>query len=463
MKRQLLRSYSGLHHVRAYIHVPATVVELQTLLRKAHAQQRCVTIHGGGYSFDSQALNADIIIAMSGLNTIKSIDKEHAQITVEPGVRWRDILQCIHPLGLTMPIVVTTGQTTAGGTLSANCYSRSSWRYGKEGEHVERFQLLTVTGNLLECSRTENPDLFHAVIGGFGYIGAVTEITYNLLRINSKTQVRTSLQKVTSLTSLVQMLSQYLNEIEDWDALYAIFFLSGSDIKGMVGRSRYEANTHYRRLLLYRSDTWLSIPFQWLMRSARFNNWALQLGFRFLIRDNDSFIDDLEGYTFFMEGNRRAKAIAQQLGITLPVVQQTYLIPIDKLLLFLQRVVQILQKHKLHPAMADIVPIAKDEFLLSATLNQPGFAVSLAFEDFRANALNKVRQQLQEISTICQAHGGRVHLVKNVYATPEQIATMYAESGLRFLELKQRLDPNNVLRNEFFDRVFGCLISEKPQ
>ncbi|MBV7326983.1 FAD-binding oxidoreductase [Chloroflexi bacterium TSY] len=457
MKRKILHSYSGLHHTRACIYAPKTVDELRTLFQDAQAQRRRVTLHGGGYSFDSQALNDDLVIAMDNLHAIKSIHEKRAQITVEPGARWRDILQQLHPLGLTMPIVVTTGQTTAGGTLAANCYSRNSWLHGKEGDHVERFQLLTVAGQLLECSRTENADLFYAVIGGFGSIGAVTEITYNLLHIGNKTQIYTSLQKVTSIEALVSLLRQYSAELklEDWNALYAAFFLVGADVKGFVARSRYDDCKRYRRFLLYRSTSLLSVPFQWLMRSARFNQWALQFGFHFLIQNNESFLDDLEGYTFFMEGNRLAKEIAQRFNIILRVIQQTYLVPIDKLHPFLDRVVQILQKHKLRPAMLDIVPIQEDDFLLSASRELPGYAVSLAFEDFRANDLDTVIQQLQEMSAVCQAQGGRVHLVKNVYATPEQIAAMYAESGFRFLKLKQRFDPNNVLRNEFFERVFS--------
>ncbi len=454
MQRRHLTSYSRLESAYARVYEPKTVEELQQILKREQAEKHNITFRGAGFSFDAQSLNDDTVILLHQLNAIKTIDQEKAQITVEPGARWRDIVHLLRPLRLIPYVLVTTGQATAGGTLSADCYSRSSPRYGKEGSHVARFQLLTVDGKLLECSRQENQELFHAVIGGFGYLGVVTEITYNLLQIGTKTQVQTIINKYTSLESLVAGLRQHMNELEAWDAVYAIAFFSGNQEKGFVCRSRYSADRHFKRLLIYRRSSWFRILFEWLMRFAWINTLVLNIAFRFLIKDNETYLDDFEGYTFFMESNRRSKEIASRFGIQLPTIQQTFIVPESTVLEFLHTLSAILRENRLTPSLFDIVPIPADDFLMSASRTLDGFAVSVAFEDLNKGKILELRRQLQAMSTVCWKLGGRVHLVKNVYATPEQLRTMYADSMETFLHLKEQVDQDRVLQNRFFERIF---------
>src|SRR2546421_825416 len=279
MRHRHLLSYSGFEKAYARVYEPRTVAELQQLLKQARAEQWSVTFRGGGYSFDSQSLNDDTVILLHYLHTIHPPDQERAQITVEPAARWGKIVHTLRPYGLTPHIVVTAGKTTAGGTLSADCYSRSSFRYGKEGRHVARFQLLTVDGDLLECSRTENPELFHAVIGGFGYLGVVTEITYHLLRINERTRIQTVFHKYTSLENLVTGLEQCMLECQDWDAVYALAFFSGNQEKGFVCHSRYSANRHLRRFFLYAGVNPLRVLVEWLIRISWIDTLALNIAF----------------------------------------------------------------------------------------------------------------------------------------------------------------------------------------
>ncbi len=352
-----LLSYGGLDSANASVFEPKTLEELQQLLQRLQAEKRRVTVRGGGYSFDAQSLNDDTVIMLNHFHAIKSIEPEKRQITVEPGVRWKDMLHALRPYGLTPHIVVTTGQVTAGGALCADCLSRNSSKYGKVGCHIARFQLLTVDGKCIECSPTDNQELFSAVIGGFGYLGVVIEITYDLLPIGDKTQVETVVNKYISFEGLVDGLQQYLHELEDWDALYAIAFFSGNGEKGFVCRSRYSSNKRFKRLFIYQKSNWLRILFEWIIRVAWINTLILNLGFQFFVKDNETYLDDLESYTFFMESNRRSKVIARRFGIQLPVIQQTFIIPKAHLLAFLHDLATLLRSKRLNPSLFDIVPI----------------------------------------------------------------------------------------------------------
>lgn len=165
--------------------------------------------------------------------------------------------------------------------------------------------------------------------------------------------------------------------------------------------------------------------------------------------------DDLEDYTFFMESNRRSKVIASRFGILLPVIQQTFIVPKSHLLEFLHTLTGMLRAKQLAPSLFDIVPIPADDILMSASRGLDGFAVSVAFEDLNRRTILELHRQLQAASAACAELGGRVHLVKNVYATPEQLYAMYTDAMERFLRLKAQLDPEGILHNSFFERIFA--------
>ena len=62
----------------------------------------------------------------------------------------------------------------------------------------------------------------------------------------------------------------------------------------------------------------------------------------------------------------------------------------------------------------DLLFVAADECLMSATYEQSGFAISLAFENYEtACPPKKVVALLRDLSVLCAEMGGRIHLVKN--------------------------------------------------
>ena len=105
--------------------------------------------------------------------------------------------------------------------------------------------------------------------------------------------------------------------------------------------------------------------------------------------------------------------------------------------------------------MIDVLYLPADDFLLSANHGMCGFAVTITWADRDGRAWPQLSGMLRELAHTCRALGGRVHLGKNVEAYTEDLVEMYRPAFERFLRLKQRYDPKGLLRNEFFDRVFG--------
>jgi decaprenylphospho-beta-D-ribofuranose 2-oxidase len=212
---------------------------------------------------------------------------------------------------------------------------------------------------------------------------------------------------------------------------------------------------------------------EWLMRVPFISKLMWRFYFRFLFKDRDEFIDDLEGFSFFMDGNARAKQIAKRLGFSMRNCQQTFVVPSDPgaeggwdrakddLVEWLEYAHEFLLERDLTPTLNDVLFVPKDQpFLLSASADLAGFACSYAFETSNRATLERAQGAFRELAdTLWEKFGGRVYLVKNVFAETGTLRKMYGDHAVGFFELKRELDPGGVLRDEFMERIFGEVVA----
>ncbi|XXX74665.1 FAD-binding oxidoreductase [Sorangium sp. So ce134] len=483
-----LQGYSGLHQSFGDLYTPGSIEELRVLFRMAKRTGRRITFRAGAQSFDGQALNDDIMISMTRFTSI-DIDEEGARMTVGAGATWGAIARELAARGFVPYTVVSTSHATAGGTVSGDCLSRFSCTGGKEGHYVERLTLLTLDGELLSLGRDEATSaLFHAVIGGLGYLGAVIDVTYRVARVapaGTPIRVVTEATRCGSLEELAETLLPRAEQLlpaeggraveEGWvpEALFSIAFHTLEGSKSMILRSRYVAGTSHalRPLLNHRRNYPLRVPIEWLMRAAVVSRAVWTIIDRFVFDVSRPNVDELMGFLFFMDGNVLANRIGQALGVPMITVQQAFMIPYDpgapedsrrRLVDFLKRIDEIATRDGIPPLLLDVLHIQGDRFLLSANHGTDGFAVTVAFVGSDEDSVCRIRLRLTELSAYSLELGGRVYLVKNVNTAAEHLQAMYAHALPEFVRLKQRVDPDGLLRNEFLERVFPAHFGPAP-
>jgi FAD/FMN-containing dehydrogenase len=197
-----LWSWGEMHSCRARVFRPSDVGELQTLLAAIQRDPqrdpvtghgRRVTFRGGGQSLEAQALGDDIVIFVDapGFVHLSEPVKDEATgeylVTAGAATRWGHIVETLSKKGFMPYSIVTTSAATVGGTLSADCLSRFSPVSGREGEHVKWFDLVTAQGTLLRCSpkERENADVFRAALGGYGWLGAITQACFRVMKVRA--------------------------------------------------------------------------------------------------------------------------------------------------------------------------------------------------------------------------------------------------------------------------------------
>jgi FAD/FMN-containing dehydrogenase len=150
---------------------PKTEEEIRNIVSRAVITGAKITIAGRRHSMGGQTLYPDSIsIDMLRFNGIRSLDIENKILVVESGATWRDIQEFLNPYGLAVLTIQGPNVFTVGGSMSVNAHG---WdiRHGPVAASIEWFRLLMVDGSVRRCSRTENADLFHLVLGGYGLFG----------------------------------------------------------------------------------------------------------------------------------------------------------------------------------------------------------------------------------------------------------------------------------------------------
>lgn len=485
-----LESYSGLYRERAEVCRPATVAELQSVFARAQAGGRRVTVRAGGHAFDAQSLGCDVVVSTCAFDAIR-LDRgsDPQTVTVGAGATWGAIVRALAEDGFVAPVTVTTKHATAGGTLAGDCLSRFSPSYGKLGLWIDSFEIVTVGGDdQLTCrppampgtpwgSLTLEEQLFFGVIGGLGYLGAVTSITFRVVAVDRPVRVATTVRESETFEELADALVPAVRQMEasppapkdraTLDAIYSAIACEGGREQALLMRSSYTTED-LDRMPLHRPAWPPRILVEWLMRIPAVNRWIWTRAFRHEFHDKTSYVDELEGFTFFMDGNVNARRVARWFGRDPKIVQQTFIVPApasvagdhtaakESLVGWLRMADGLLDERDLHPTLADVLYLPCDErFLLSATADLAGFAVTYTFETSDAGTLAEVRQAFSDLTERLHTLGGRVYLVKNVFAEPGTIRAMYATNAPDFRALKARVDPDGVLVNDFLERTFG--------
>ena len=157
---------------------PALVVRPQTQEQAADAVRIAatagwaITQRGGGMSYTGGYLPTQpntVMLDLSGLNRIVSINEEDLVITVEAGVTWQQIWEALTPRGLRLPFFGTFSgsRATVGGGLSNGALFMGTARYGSAADIVVGMEVIDARGRRIQTGQAA----FHNGRPGFRQYG----------------------------------------------------------------------------------------------------------------------------------------------------------------------------------------------------------------------------------------------------------------------------------------------------
>lgn len=192
--------------------LPATREELIAVVRCLHETGTPFVARGAGTGLSGGALAASdaVIIALTRMNRVISIDPLRRRAVVEPGVVNARLSALARPHGLQYaPDPSSQTACTVGGNVAENAGGPHCLKYGVTTNHVCELEVLLPDGTLTILGSAHGepwgPDLVGLFVGSEGMFGIATRITVRLVPLPPA--IRTLLADFTSLRNASESVS----------------------------------------------------------------------------------------------------------------------------------------------------------------------------------------------------------------------------------------------------------------
>jgi FAD/FMN-containing dehydrogenase len=457
-------AWGGSSRVLSWVYRPTTAGGIEEAFALARARGLSVGLRGAGQSYGDAALNAEnVCLDLSRMTRILAWDPSTGVITVEPGVTIRQLWQYTLEDGWWPSIVPGTMFVSLGGAAAMNVHGKNAFKAGTLGEHIHGFELLLPTGERRTCSRTENAELFHAAIGGFGMLGCITSITFSMTRVHS------GLLDVEAIPTrtLDEMLDVFEQRHATADYLvgWVDGFGTGTSLgRGLIHQANYLAagvdrqpaqtlRTAHQELpptlfgVFPKALMWRAMrplmhpPGVRLVNAAKYHLSARQ--------GRHHYRDSHVGFAFLFDYIPEWKRAYGPGGM---IEFQSFVPAAEASRVFGAQLVRA-QRAGIVPYLGVLKRHRTDPFLLSYGVD--GYSLAMHFQVTAANRA-RLWALTQDMGTVAHEAGGRFYFAKDATFTRQTLADyLAAERFQQFRALKAACDPTSLLQTELYRRLFG--------
>lgn len=165
------RNWSGIEQCQPQgWKVPADVGEVASLLRTSPGPIRCV---GAGHSFSAVVPTGGTLLSLDRLSGLRSVTTNSAVLGA--GTRLQQVSRLLDAKGLGLHNLPDIDSQTLAGAMATGTHGTGA-QFGALHSDLLSLTLVTPTGRVVQCSRTQEPDIFAAAQVSVGTLGVVTEV-----------------------------------------------------------------------------------------------------------------------------------------------------------------------------------------------------------------------------------------------------------------------------------------------
>ncbi len=403
---------------------------------------------GLGRSYGDPAFNPEgCTILTERLDRICSFDAATGWLRAEAGLSFRAIADVFLPRGWFLPVTPGTRHVTLAGALACDVHGKNHHRDGSVGRHAGRLRMLLASGEEVECSADQDPDLFHATIGGMGLTGLILEAELRLVPVET-TMIRQQVMPAGNLDSLMALLEEHdtrvpysvawLDTVARGRSLGRGVLLLGeharvSDLPSRLAREPLRRGPGLRaRVPVEAPGGLLNTLTIGAFNTAYYNLQKLKAGQSLIALDPYFYPLDIVDDWNRMYG--KAGFVQYQLVVPASTARAT-----------LVRVLESCAGRGLASFLSVLKRFGPGMGWLSFPFE--GYTLTLDFP-----VTPGLFEFLDELDRLVLAAGGRLYLAKDARMSPATFRAMYPEFP-RWLEVKRRVDPGDRFRSAMSRRL----------
>ncbi|HYP89084.1 MAG TPA: FAD-binding oxidoreductase [Polyangiaceae bacterium] len=442
---------------------PRSVDELAFALKQAQSEGLTVAFRGAGRSYGDAAINTGgMVIDATRLDRLLDWNPTTGVLEAEAGLTVEGLWRRTIEDGYWPAVVPGTMRPTLGGCVAMNIHGKNNFRAGPFGDHVLELDLLTPGGELLTLSRQQSPELFHAVIGGLGMLGAVTRVKLKLKKVQSG-NLRVESISAKNFDGMFDVFEQRIPSA-DYLVGWVDCFARGKSVgRGQVHAAYYlhdgedpnvDGSFHVERQGL--PSTIAGIPKSQLWRAMRIFSypplWKLVNTGKYHSswrEHGKSYLQSHVAFAFLLDYVPNWRLAYGPGGF----IQYQIFIPHATARETMKDVLNLCHQAKMPSFLGVFKRHRPDDFLLTHALD--GWSLAM---DFPVTARN--RNQLwaltERLTERVLAGGGKFYFAKDSVLRKGDVEQAYGRAKIdQFLALKQRTDPTGVLTSDLWSRALA--------
>lgn len=150
-------------------------IQLKNVLKYAKENNLKISIAGARHSMGGHTIYPNGIVLNMLPYKQMEFDSANNILTIGSGALWEDALKYLDKYGKSIAIMQAFSSFSIGGSISVNGHG---WQKDVPpiAASVVSFTLMKENGEIINCSRQENQELFKLVIGGYGLFGIILDV-----------------------------------------------------------------------------------------------------------------------------------------------------------------------------------------------------------------------------------------------------------------------------------------------
>lgn len=150
-------------------------IQLKNVLKYAKENNLKISIAGAKHSMGGHTIYPNGIVLNMLPYKQMEFDSANNILTIGSGALWEDALKYLDKYGKSIAIMQAFSSFSIGGSISVNGHG---WQKDVPpiSASVVSFTLMKENGEIINCSRQENQELFKLVIGGYGLFGIILDV-----------------------------------------------------------------------------------------------------------------------------------------------------------------------------------------------------------------------------------------------------------------------------------------------
>lgn len=408
----------------------------------AKKQKRPLTIAGRRHSMGGQTLlNGALLLNMLPYNRI-FYDPQTKILKAQAGAIWKDIQNLLDQNGRSVKVMQSDNIFTVGGSLSVNVHG---WQVGAPplSSTVKSLKVATAEGQILTLTAHGSPELFKAVLGGYGLLAVILEVELETVA-NTTVKFQT---KFGPMEDFEKTFNMHVRDNPKAELAYGRVSVDQENLLKEFGLFWFETETSNSPDRI-QDEKWIPLKRE-VFRFSQYSDVGKKLRWT-----AEKF------YAKHLLSARplsRNNAMNADIHVLWPIYQTStdilheYFIPIDQLDSFLQAFRKLVLDNHINLLNMTLREVRQDKITLMPYAQKDVIALVCFYAQEKGAAAEKemIKFTQQTIDTAFK-HGGSFYLPYRLHYTKEQFLKAYPHAP-EFMALKKKWDPQTIFTSEFFN------------